>query len=207
MTNLPHVIETALLILIAFLIGCVLGYFLRLLFTAPGGKNVPATSDKSDVSASAVVAEAVVAPKPEPVASSAEKAVAAKPAPKKRSPAKSATSKSTSAVVKPAAKKAGSGKVSKTTSATTSATAQGLDAKPALLSEPRAGGKDDLKKIKGIGPKIETTLNELGVFHFDQIATWNKASIDWVNDYLSFKGRVERENWVTQAKALSGTKA
>ena len=65
------------------------------------------------------------------------------------------------------------------------------------------GDADDLKKISGIGPKIENTLNELGIFHFSQIADWTKANIEWVNAYLSFKGRVEREDWISQARLLA----
>lgn len=75
--------------------------------------------------------------------------------------------------------------------------------KPAALSEARSGGADDLKRIKGVGPKIESTLNSLGIFHFDQIAAWDQANKDWVDDHLSFKGRIDREQWITQADALA----
>ncbi|WP_018996880.1 NADH-quinone oxidoreductase subunit NuoE [Hirschia maritima] len=74
--------------------------------------------------------------------------------------------------------------------------------RPLFLDKPE-GEADDLKQVSGIGPKIEATLNELGVFHFSQIADWSKANIEWVNGYLSFKGRVERENWIPQARLLS----
>ncbi|MBU1174465.1 MAG: NADH:ubiquinone oxidoreductase [Alphaproteobacteria bacterium] len=73
---------------------------------------------------------------------------------------------------------------------------------PELLSAARDGGGDDLKKIKGVGPKIEATLHALGVFHFDQIASWDAEAVAWVDERLSFRGRIERENWVAQAKAL-----
>ena len=73
--------------------------------------------------------------------------------------------------------------------------------KPQGLPGPR-GAADDLKKIKGIGPQNETRLNKLGIYHFDQIATWTPAEIDWVGDHLSFPGRIERENWVGQANIL-----
>ena len=59
---------------------------------------------------------------------------------------------------------------------------------------------DDLKQISGVGPKLEQTLNSLGIYKFEQIAKWKKAERDWVDDYLKFKGRIERDNWVTQAK-------
>ena len=76
--------------------------------------------------------------------------------------------------------------------------------KPALRDAPRAGGADDLKKIKGVGPKLETVLNEMGVYHFDQIAGWSAAEVAWVDANLEgFKGRVTRDDWVTQAKSLA----
>ncbi len=62
---------------------------------------------------------------------------------------------------------------------------------------------DNLKMISGVGPKIEGTLNELGVWKFEQISKWKKAERDWVDNYLSFKGRIDRDDWVKQAKALA----
>ena len=62
---------------------------------------------------------------------------------------------------------------------------------------------DDLKLISGVGPKIEQTLHELGIFTFKQVAAWKKAERDWVDGYLSFHGRSEREDWMKQAKALA----
>ncbi|MDX8349540.1 NADH-quinone oxidoreductase subunit NuoE [Cognatiyoonia sp. IB215446] len=74
---------------------------------------------------------------------------------------------------------------------------------PETLSAPRDGGADDLKKITGVGPKLEGVLNELGIWHFDQIAQWGPAEISWVDSRLKFKGRIERDNWVAQATALA----
>jgi len=71
------------------------------------------------------------------------------------------------------------------------------------MARPRDGGRDDLKLIAGVGPKLEETLNELGVFHFDQIAAWTSNEINWVDDYLQFPGRIVRDNWIEQAKALA----
>lgn len=68
-------------------------------------------------------------------------------------------------------------------------------AKPALV--------DDLKLISGVGPKIEGTLHSLGIFTFAQVASWKKAEREWVDGYLSFHGRIERDDWVKQAKALA----
>ena len=77
-------------------------------------------------------------------------------------------------------------------------------AKPAGLAAARGGRADDLKIIKGIGPKLEALCHRLGYFHFDQIAAWTPAEVAWVDDNLEgFKGRVTRDEWVKQAMALA----
>lgn len=63
--------------------------------------------------------------------------------------------------------------------------------------------KQDLKRIKGVGPKNEDALNALGVFTFEQIAAWTPENVDWVEDFMSFPGRIEREDWIGQAKMLA----
>lgn len=76
--------------------------------------------------------------------------------------------------------------------------------RPEALDAPSGGVADDLKRISGIGPKIEETLNGVGIFHFSQIARWTEANKAWVDDYLSFKGRIDREDWIGQARTLGG---
>lgn len=61
---------------------------------------------------------------------------------------------------------------------------------------------DDLKRISGIGPTIERTLNDLGIYRFAQIAAFTPENIVWVDRHLRFKGRIEREEWVGQARTL-----
>ena len=75
---------------------------------------------------------------------------------------------------------------------------------PKSMSKPRKA--DDLKAISGIGPKLEKVLNGLGVWTYAQIAAWTKEEIAWVDDYLSFKGRIGRDDWIEQAAKLSGKK-
>ena len=70
---------------------------------------------------------------------------------------------------------------------------------PANLLKGAKGNADDLKKISGVGPKLEGVLNEIGVFHFWQIAEWGPAEIEYMDDRLSFKGRIERDGWIKQA--------
>jgi len=102
-------------------------------------------------------------------------AVAAAAAPKK-----AVTSKKTAAKAAPAAE----GKVGSA---------------PGNLLKGAKGEADDLKKISGVGPKLEGVLNEIGVFHFWQIAEWGPAEIEYMDDRLSFKGRIERDGWIKQA--------
>ena len=76
--------------------------------------------------------------------------------------------------------------------------------KPATLAAAREGGADDLKRIKGIGPKLEKLCNTMGFFHFDQIAAWTPDEMAWVNANLEgFKGRATRDKWIDQAKLLA----
>jgi NADH-quinone oxidoreductase subunit E len=75
---------------------------------------------------------------------------------------------------------------------------------PEILTAPRAGQGDDLKKIVGVGPKLEALLHELGFWHFDQIAAWTPGQVAWVNSRLgTFKGRIERDDWIAQARKLA----
>ncbi|MXU65600.1 NADH-quinone oxidoreductase subunit E [Oceanomicrobium pacificus] len=74
---------------------------------------------------------------------------------------------------------------------------------PELLDAPRGGGADDLKKITGIGPKLEEELNKAGIWHYDQIAQWSDEEVAWADENLvRFKGRVTRDDWRAQARAL-----
>ena len=119
------------------------------------------------------------------VAGVAVAVVAAKAAPKK-----AAAPKKEAAPKKAAAPKA----------AAAAPAAEVAGVEPAnLLKEARGGVADDLKRISGVGPKLEGTLHEIGVFHFDQIAAWGPAEISYMDDRLSFKGRIERDDWIAQA--------
>ncbi|MCA3439208.1 MAG: NADH:ubiquinone oxidoreductase [Rhodobacter sp.] len=76
--------------------------------------------------------------------------------------------------------------------------------RPAGLTGARSGAADDLKRIKGVGPKLEQLCHSLGFYHFDQIAAWTADEIAWVDENLEgFKGRVTRDDWVAQARILA----
>lgn len=75
--------------------------------------------------------------------------------------------------------------------------------RPSNLLDAAQGEADDLTKISGVGPKLNGLLNENGVFHFWQIAEWGPAEIAYMDDKLSFKGRIERDGWIDQAKQFA----
>ncbi|MEW6629252.1 MAG: NADH-quinone oxidoreductase subunit E [Pseudomonadota bacterium] len=137
----------------------------------------------------AAVAPAAAAPAAAPA--SAPAAVVAQPAPAPVAPPK-ASEPATNAATK-----------------ATPAKATTKPAKPSLEDKNRPAGiarpalVDDLKLISGVGPKIEGILHSLGIFTFAQVASWKKAEREWVDGYLSFHGRIDRDDWIKQAKALA----
>ncbi len=73
-----------------------------------------------------------------------------------------------------------------------------------LLRSASQGPADDLKRISGIGPKLETMLNDIGVFYLWQVSSWSAADVQYIDRQLeTFRGRVERDDWVGQARALA----
>ncbi len=85
--------------------------------------------------------------------------------------------------------------------APTPAAAPKADGKPALFAS-APDSPDDLKMIKGVGPALEKTLNDLGIYTFAQIVVWTPDDVAWVDGHLRFKGRIERDDWMSQAKIL-----
>lgn len=76
-------------------------------------------------------------------------------------------------------------------------------AEPKILSAALYGKKDNLRLISGVGPKLENLLNKNGVYYFWQVASWSNSDIKVVDERLdSFKGRISRDGWVSQAKQL-----
>lgn len=128
----PHIIESALLLLAAFVVGCLIGYALKRVF---GMRQAP-SSGKMD---SQILATA-------------------------RPPAQDA----------PIAGR------------------ETVETKPS-----------DLKNIKGIGPKVESLLNQSGIYSYRQIAAWSDAEIAAFDERLSLRGRISRDDWVGQAKMLT----
>ena len=192
-----------------------------------------AAASTASASAAAVAAQAVAAqPAPKSASPAADQATTASPLPPKAKAApaaavtKAGASKATSGKSdagkssdakpesgktdsgktdsgKPESGKPASGKATSAASNATKSTAPKAADKPKGLTKARGGKPDDLKLIKGVGPKLEALCNKLGFYHFDQIASWTEKEIAWVDENLEgFKGRVTREDWVQQARDL-----
>ena len=186
--------------------------------SATGSTSAAATSGSTAPSAGATAsvaagASAAVASTSTSSASDAAKAAADKAAAAKAAAAKAAAAKA--AADKAAADKAAADKAAADKAVADAASGEDYDGdgvreganegtKPATLTAAREGGADDLKRIKGIGPKLEKLCNTMGFFHFDQIAAWTPEEMTWVNANLEgFKGRATRDKWIEQAKLLA----
>lgn len=161
---------------------------------------------------SAEIVELNAAPAPTKAKAAPAKAKAApakSKAPSSASPAKKTVAKKTTEAAVETLKSDADVAVAATTetpqkaaSATTSSELAPEDyRRPAEMEKPET--PDDLKLISGIGPKLEQVLNGLGVYTFSQIAGWQPEEAAWVDDYLQFGGRVERDDWITQAGTLA----
>ena len=144
-------------------------------------------------------------------AKAAPKKLAAKPAATKAAPAKVTATKAKPVKIK-APTKAELAKEEKAADAALAALPKGASAedranavgkKPHGLPKARKAGADDLKLIKGVGPVIETKLNDKGIWHFDQVAAWDRGAVQWFDQFLSFKGRIDRDTWLKQAAILA----
>ncbi|OWU83610.1 50S ribosomal protein L21 [Oceanicola sp. 22II-s10i] len=97
----------------------------------------------------------------------------------------------------------GAGSVSGAAVAAAAPKAEKKAAAPKKEAAPKAEGGDDLKKLSGVGPALEKKLHEAGVTSFAQIAAWTDEDVAAMDEKLSFKGRIEREGWIEQAKELA----
>ena len=130
-------------------------------------------------------------------------APAKKPAPKVAKPAAKPTKAAAKVSDKPASKAAKAAPVKAAKATPAPASGGAAETKPRTMTAPRKSGADDLKRISGVGPKLEGVLNDMGFWHFDQIAKWGAGEVAWVDSRLKFKGRIERDDWITQAVAFA----
>lgn len=174
------VIQSAILFLIAYILGCIVGKLLHRFFSVETQENADLEIDKEQKNSkplppvNAEKSVEVSHVKNEPESEKNPKAKVSQPPLKQEKPAQ------TLGTPKPA---------------------------PELTSPalPDVGmmAKDDLKQIRGIGPKIELSLNRMGITSFPQIAAWTDIQQSEIGNRLSFSGRIEREEWVEQAKILA----
>ncbi len=76
--------------------------------------------------------------------------------------------------------------------------------KPLIRSSPRPAGKDNLKEITAIDIALEKKLNELGIYHFDQISKWSPKNCNWVEEFFVLEdNQIKENNWIEEAKKLS----
>lgn len=163
-----HILETAAMLLVAYLIGCGLGFSLRRLSRwrpRPAFKVAAASTTLVPVAPPAANFTAVTLRRPSAAARLAM-SVANEP-PEAPTPTRAP------------------------------------DGRPPAFSAPLAGGKDNLQRIKGIGPKIEERLNGWGIYHFEQLAALTPDNAAWIDGQLGFRGRVARESWIGQAAMLA----
>lgn len=189
-------------ILIGLLVALIVAIILWLGWTEPQATataTMPAESANS--SATTAVGTDAVASKSS-AASAAPAAVATMPT--STPTARVANEVAAPAPAKPAAAKAAKPAAAKAAKPAAAKAAKPAVAKPVVLAKARAGGADDLKMIKGVGPVLEKALNASGVFHFDQVAVWKKSDAVWFDENVKgANGRVVRDEWVKQAKILA----
>lgn len=202
------------LLLVAFLIGLAIAWFL---FNA--SRRTKVTGERQDVLDegaapaarnqalidSAPAAGAAPSPSPAPTASATRKE-----APSTVPPATpmglAGTGTAVSASVEDAQETRAEEVVDTPSSTETPAPAQPQAPAPApATASLNADGKDDLTRLKGVGPKLAAALEGLGITSLETIANWDDAEIDRVDSKLGrFQGRIRRDDWVTQARLLTG---
>lgn len=214
------------MLLIAFALGALVGYLLKKYFGCPaqleaqmqaqtdvsadasstasssGATSSTLAASQTSVSGNASGAETAdkggEAPVSGLMASTDAKTAAPKATAAKKAPAAKTTKPAAAKKAAAPVKKAAAPKTAKATAAKAPAAK-----KPAAKPAAAASGPDDLKLIKGVGKLNETRLNDEGITTFAQVAAWKKADIADFDEKLNFKGRIEREEWVPQAKVLA----
>jgi NADH-quinone oxidoreductase subunit E len=175
-----YLFELALWVLLIFLIGCFIGWFLKRMFAGNGKPYAAPVSEPVRP-----VEPVRPAPPPSPPAPRPPEAIVPEPEqPRAPEPV---------AVAEP---------VPEPVAAMPLAQPVRME-RPRGLDSARGGKPDNLQRISGIGPKNEKILHNLGFFHFDQIASWTPQQVSWVDDHLKFNGRIGREEWIEQSRLLA----
>ncbi|MEM8649419.1 MAG: helix-hairpin-helix domain-containing protein [Pseudomonadota bacterium] len=208
------IIQSLILVALAYLAGCIVGSFLKKIFGSSeqeqmavvGAANSevakPALREASNVAEKAPVtskepeAEPVALVSREPEASEEPQEEVETPAEAEEETGEEETEKEVPANEEAEAEETGEEQEAEAEEKQDSKASE--DKKPSKRKT-----KDDLTRIKGIGPVIERKLNAIGVESYSQIASWRKLDRDAFSEKLSFKGRIERDNWVPQARVLA----
>lgn len=184
------IVQLAVLVAIAFVVGCLLGRFAR--------RRSAVVSDHERTIIAAAHATLPADAKPEAAKEAEAQAKAEEP----RASFQPSERQKTEVKAVPEAEVVG----------TWPSQAEKPDAKiepvcdpgrPELLEAARFGKPDDLTVINGIGRAVQGLLNEIGVFHYDQIAGWNEDESRWIERNIGFPRRVEREGWIGQSIMLT----
>jgi large subunit ribosomal protein L21 len=184
MTNFS--LQIIVLICAAFVIGIIVGYVLRRSYFLPADKS------RAD-GESGVLLKSRADMKRTSLLARGSTSASRKPA---RKPAAVAQPKAPAAPAAPEPEKAAKPPQAEHIAPETNAAAAPANRSP-----------DNLQDIKGIGAVLEKKLNKMGIQNFDQIAAWTEADIDRVDRTLNFRGRIQREQWVEQARAMIGDKS
>jgi len=200
------VVELLLWVLLAFFVGCILGCLLKMAFGPRPVASTPASDQVTPV-APLRHSEPMKASPPRAASKPAQSAQRKQPA----ASVEAANPAKPEKVLQPTSPPEAASEPVQATPAEAGPEGPPLaqTAEPARLEEPkgipapRGGQPDNLKRISGIGPKIERTLHTLGFFHFDQLAGWTEDQVRWVENHLKFKGRIAREKWLEQARLLA----
>ncbi len=174
--------------LVAYFAGCCIGCMLKKLFSNDTDLPNPNVAVSTAPSVAKVAVPAAAA------AATAAVAAAASAAPRVATPTVAAP-----VAPQPVARPV----VAPVAAATSSTTTQRVDHRPRGISGARGGKADNLLRISGVGPQNEKILHGLGVYHFDQIASWTPEQVAWVDDHMKFNGRISREQWIRQARLLA----
>lgn len=186
------IIQLAILIAVAFVIGCVLGRLIR-------GKKAAGRDEENTIIAAAL-SKPAVDEKPELITPT--KAIVVE------EPLKDKVNEVAEKVEEPLPQAATDELESSPESVEEPSVEEPVSDvqdtdRPELLDAPLRGKPDDLTAISGIGKAVEGMLQKLGVFHYAQIAQWNMDESAWIERHIGFAGRVTRENWTGQASKLA----
>lgn len=182
------IVQLAILIAVAFVIGCILGRLLK-------GRK-PADKIREDIVVAAALSTPALDEKPEPVAP-AKEAVVEETEAKLVEVAVEPLKDEPKAELPSAIEEPEETRVEETVVVVIEAD------RPELLDSPLRGKPDALTAISGIGNAIEAKLHEIGIFHYAQIAQWNLDQAVWIERNIGFSGRVTREDWVGQAGKMA----